>query len=443
LSTYETLRAVTRFSTILVLTVFCAVLGFAYANGVLIALFEALVAVMGLSYLYVRLASRSLYAIRAFAPRAYEEEEVRVSLTIANRFGLPLFLVEVRDWFACDALPEKRLIAQRIPAGGAVRIEYGGLCAHGRGRFDIGPLEIAVSDPLGLFRYARTFGQLSELVVYPRTFEVRDLGLQELQWRAPVSVSTDRTGHASTFYGTREYRPGDNIRRIHWPSTLRWGRWILKEFEQDTNLEVTCFLDLNRATLRGVGRGSNIEHAVRIAASIAGHVTSRLCSFQLIADPGSPLVLPARPGKSQLVAALDALARVKPTGRRPYLELVSSAMRLVGEGSGIVLIFNTLDVDPTAMFSVLAEVMKKRARIVPIALDDATFLPLESSGPRRSESEARLERLKESMAGFGMEPVVVRSGDDLAEVFANPVSPAGVHKPELSLEDELRLVESA
>ncbi len=442
MSRYETLRAVTRLSTLLTLIVFAMILGFLYDSRVLIALFEALVAVAGLSYLYVRLASSRLAASRTFAPRAYEDESVRVTLRLANRFGLPLFLVELRDWFPCDALPEKRIVAQRVPANGGVQVEYSGLCAHGRGRFEIGPLEVTVSDPLGLFRITTALPPVSELVVYPKTFPIRDLGLRELQWHAPLSLSTDRIGHAATFFGTREYRQGDNIRRVHWPSTMRWGRMILKEFEQDTNLEVTCFLDLNRASLRGVGRGSNVEQAVRIAASLAEHTTSRLCSFQLIADPGSPLVLPARPGKQQLMAALDALARVRPSGRTPYLDLVSNAMRLVGEGSGIVLIFNTLDVDETAMFAVLAEVMRKRARIVPVALDDATFLPLETSGPRRSDSAARLDRLRAAMAGFGMEPVVIRAGDDLAEVFANPVVPASVGKPELTLEEELKLVEA-
>ena len=436
-------RDVSRLVTIIVLVVFAAVLGFWHGSRVLLAFFEALFVVATLCWLYARFAAKRLTAGRVFAPRAYEDETVRVRLRVWNRFGLPLHLVDVRDWFPCDALPEKRLVAQRIPAGGAVQVEYTGTCGHGRGRFMIGPLEVTVSDPLGLFRVTRTFNELSELVVYPRTFPIRDLGLQELQWRAPVSVSTDRVGHAATFFGTREYRPGDNIRRIHWPSTMRWGKLVLKEFEQDTNLEVTCFLDLNQATLRGIGRGSNVEQAVRIAASIAEHVTSRLCSFQLIADPKTPLLLPARPGKAQLMAVLEALATVKPTGRTPYFDLVSAGMRFVGEGSGVVLVFNTLEVDYDGLHRVLAEVMRKRARIVPIALDDATFTPLETRGPLKEESEARLAKLTAALAGFGIAPVVVRGGDDLPSLFANPLGAASVRRVELSLEDELKLVESA
>jgi uncharacterized protein (DUF58 family) len=436
-------RDVSRLVTVIVLVVFAAVLGFWHGSRALMAFFESLFVVAMLCWIYARAASKRLAAGRVFAPRAYEDETVRVKLRIWNRFGLPLHLVEVRDWFPCDSLPEKRLVAQRIPAGGAVQVEYAGTCGHGRGRFMIGPLEVTVSDPLGLFRVSRTFNELSELVVYPRTCPIRDLGLQELQWRAPVSVSTDRVGHAATFFGTREYRPGDNIRRIHWPSTMRWGKLVLKEFEQDTNLEVTCFLDLNQSTLRGVGRGSNVEQAVRVSASIAEHVTSRLCSFQLIADPKSPLLLPARPGKAQLMAVLEALSTVKPTGRTPYLDLVSSGMRFVGEGAGVVLIFNTLDVDSEGLFRVLAEVMRKRARIVPIALDDSTFTPLESRGPLKAESEARLEKLTKALAGFGMAPVVVRGGEDLAALFANPLGAASVRKIDLSLEDELKLVETA
>jgi uncharacterized protein (DUF58 family) len=440
----DTVQLVTPRNLWLSLLVFFAFFGFYHSSPALVALFEAMLVLTVLAWAYVRVAAKRLAASRSFAPRAYEEEEVRVALKIWNRLPLPLFLTEVRDWFPCDGLPEKRLVVQRLPASGAVQVDYAGACVHGRGRFQIGPLEVTVSDPLGLFRMSRVFAELGELVVYPRTFPIRDLGLQELQWRAPVSISAGRVGHAATFYGTREYRPGDNIRRIHWPSTLRAGRLVLKEFEQDTNLEVTCFLDLDQKTLRGVGRGSNIEQAVRIAASVADHVTSRLCSFQLVADPGAPLLLPARPGKMQLMATLDALARVRATGRTPYLELVSSAMRFVGEGSAVVLILNTLDVDPDGLFAVLSEILRRNARVVPITLDDATFIPLETSGRERAASPVLLQRLSSQLGAFGVSPVVIRSGDDLPALFANPITPSGVRIPEpATVEEEIAWVESA
>jgi uncharacterized protein (DUF58 family) len=432
MTTYETLRTVSRRSVILTLAVFCGVLGFYYGSGLLIAMCEAFLAATLLAWLYVRFAADGLSVSRVFTPRAYEEDPVKVALRVRNRFWLPLYLVELRDWFAADGLPLKHLLIHRLPAKSAgVQVEYTGQCAHGRGRFDVGPLEITVSDPLGLFQQKRVFSELGELIVYPRTFPIRDLGLQELMWRAPISAPANlRAGQAATFLGTREYRPGDNVRHIHWPSTARWGRIVLKEFETDTNLETTIFLDLNQKSLRGIGRGSNIEYGVRLAASIAGHVISKLFACQLIADPGSPIVVPPRTGQHQQITLLDTLARVRPTGKTPYLDLVTAGMRFVSDGGAVVLIFTTLDISEDGFYSVSAELIRRGARVVPVIMDESTFLPMETSGMQRSESVKRLDHLSRLFGMFGVQPVVIRSGEDLEEKFAQPVAPALVRLPE-------------
>jgi uncharacterized protein (DUF58 family) len=429
---YETIRTVTRRGVVLTLAVFCGVMGFYYGCGLLIAMCEALVATVVLAYVYVRMAAAGLSVARTFTPRAYEEEQVRVALRVRNRSWLPLYLVELRDWFAADGLPLKHLVVQRVPArSSGLQIEYIGACVHGRGRFDVGPLEATVSDPLGLFTRRRVFAERGELVVYPRTFPVRDLGLQELMWRAPVSAPSNfRAGQAATFLGTREYRAGDNVRHIHWPSTARWGKLILKEFEVDTNLEVTIFLDLCQKSLRGVGRGSNIEYGVRIAASIADHVTQRLFACQLIADPGPPIVIPPRTGKHHLIAILDTLARVRSTGKQPYLDLVTAGMRFVGDGAAVVLLFTTLDIPDDGFYAVSAELMRKGARVVPVVMDESTFLPVETAGLQRAEGEKRLAKVRQLFGLFGVEPLVIRSGEDLARAFGKPIAPRAVKVPE-------------
>ncbi len=439
MTTYETLRTVTRRSVVLTLAIFCGVLGFYYGRGLLIALCEALLASTLLAWLYVRFAADGLSISRSFVPRAYEEDPVTVTLKLRNRFWLPIHLVELRDWFAADALPLKHLLIQRLPPKSAgVQIEYTGTCAHGRGRFDVGPLEITISDPLGLFQQKRVFTELGELIVYPRTFPIRDIGLKELMWRAPVSApATMRTGQAATFLGTREYRPGDNIRHIHWASTARWGRLVLKEFETDTNLEVTVFLDLNQKSLRGIGRGSNVEYGVRLAASIADHVTQQLFACQLIADPGSPIVLPPRTGRHQLITVLDTLARLRPTGKTPYLDLVTAGMRFVSDGAAVVLIFNTLDVSEDGFYGIASELMRRGARVIPVIMDEGTFMPIETSALQRNESVKRLDKLARLFAMFGVEPVVIRSGDNLQEKFSVPVTLATVRKPELGVPQEV------
>src|SRR5262249_55138016 len=150
--------------------------------------------------------------------------------------------------------------------------------------------------------------------------------------------------------------------------------------------------------------------------SIAEHVTSRLCTFQLIADPGTPLVLRARPGKAQLFAALEALSGVRAMGKTPYLDLVASGLRFVSPGGAIVLMFTTLEVEPEGLFWVLSEAKRRSARLAAVAFDDTTFLALEEAQELGANGVDKLELLRRSLGGFGVDPVVVRSRDDLAAV---------------------------
>jgi uncharacterized protein (DUF58 family) len=51
--------------------------------------------------------------------------------------------------------------------------------------------------------------------------------------------------------GVREYAPGDSFNRIHWPSTARAGRLIVKEFELDPTADIWLFLDMQREVQAG------------------------------------------------------------------------------------------------------------------------------------------------------------------------------------------------
>lgn len=413
----ETLRAVTRRSTFVVFLAAMAILGFVYRSRVLLALFEAGTAYLILSYLYVLLAARRVGVTRELNPRAYEEDSVSIALILRNSGLFPLYRVEVRDWCPTEAVPGKTLVVPEVPGRGrSVRIRYESKCERGRGRFTIGPIQATVTDPLGLFQRNRIVAEFSELIVYPRPFAIHDLGIRGLQTMSLATAAHPQSvGQTPMFYGTREYQPGDNPRWIHWRSSARWGRLVLKEFETPANVALTCFLNLDRSTLCGLGRGSNVELGIRIAASAAQFAESQGHPFQLIADGEEPMVLPPRLGRPGLVAALDALAHARP-GRTPYGELLRRGSRFVGEGSAALLFLNRLDFDRDALTEVLAEWLRKRVRGIAVLMDDQTFVPLEEiRGPR---DPGRLAAACDFFRALGLQVFTVRATDDLEQVFA-------------------------
>ena len=112
-----------------------------------------------------------------------------------------------------------------------------------RGAFPLGPTILTSGDPFGLFRYRRSFPPQESLIVLPMIFDLAHFSSPPgLISGGPVihRKAADITPHAA---GVREYSPGDPMRRIHWPTTVRRGQVMVKEFEQDPQAEVWLFLD--------------------------------------------------------------------------------------------------------------------------------------------------------------------------------------------------------
>ncbi len=73
----------------------------------------------------------------------------------------------------------------------------------------------------------------------------------------------------------REYRRGDDLRRVHWRSSARVGELMVRREEQPWQSRATVFLDNRARSHRGQGLSSSLESAVTAAASVALHLSQR------------------------------------------------------------------------------------------------------------------------------------------------------------------------
>ncbi len=113
-----------------------------------------------------------------------------------------------------------------------------------RGRFRLGPITLTSGDPFGLFRIKYHLAHTSNVVVYPNTVPLRSFPLPI--GMLPGGDALRRRTHYITTNasGVRDYAPGDPFNRIHWKSTARKDRLIVKEFELDPLADVWLILDL-------------------------------------------------------------------------------------------------------------------------------------------------------------------------------------------------------
>ena len=257
-------------------------------------------------------------------PRAQQGDRLNVEVILRARRGISAFILEER-------VPEKlgrpvRVPVARLPAGNAVSHRYSLRCAR-RGVYEVGPLVAITSDPLGLTQRDHEVAPRFELLVHPRIEEVSDRPLtrqfEDPPIRPPVSKPFP-TGFE--FYGMREYKPGDDLRRIVWRASARMGKLMVREAEQGITDRITIVLDTDRGShSHEEGYSESFETGVSAAASLAARHLRDGYEIRLEANRG-PVTRPVRGHAGQL-PVLDALARVEMT-RDP---LASVIRRLIAD----------------------------------------------------------------------------------------------------------------
>lgn len=129
-----------------------------------------------------------------------------------------------------------------------------------RGRWQLGPLVVTRSDPFGVARTSATLGDHAEVVVWPAVTALptaSDVLVGEPD-RVALGARTPSTDDASL----RDYREGDDLRRVHWRSSARRGALMVRSDERAGMRPVSVLLDLP-------AKLTALEWTISLAASMA------------------------------------------------------------------------------------------------------------------------------------------------------------------------------
>jgi len=356
---------------------------------------------------------------RTRSRRAQVGHDLEEAFMVRNRAWLPKLWLEVRDE---SDLPNHR--ASHVVPSLAGRSSYQWQARTqcvARGEFRLGPMIVSSGDPFGLFMAKRRLEATSRVLVYPSTVTINHLELPmgmlsggEAQRRRSHYVTTNAAG-------VRDYVPGDSFNRIHWRSSARKDRLIVKEFEIDPLVDIWLFADFSRTSLyeaphlqRIGGDGpiistaagippSTEEYIAVIAASLAQHFTriERALGFAAY-TPNRVIHQPER-GSRQLTRILEALAVGRSTSDYTLEQMLTLETPYFTRGTTLIIVTSSID----SSWVTSAQILGSRGiRVLCIVIDAGSF----GGPPTINEMRSRLRLAK-------IPTIVVNYNDDIAAVL--------------------------
>ncbi len=278
------------------------------APSTVIALFLASVfGLVGVSLYWASEMARRVEAQRKLESAAMQVgDELEELISLRNRSFLPALWVEFVDR---SNLPGYTVSSVRA-VDGLVEMNWRAhmICTL-RGVYTLGPWELRLGEPFGLFQVSQIYLDPQQILVYPPLASLpgeilphRGVMGDHRPLNQPVSADT------ADSMAVRPYIAGDPLHKIHWRTTARRGEPYVKVFEPEAASRIWLVPDLDAGVQLGEGEESTEETTVLLAASMAARLLQDRLAVGLYAgQAGTALVLPQR-GQAHLWALLEHLA---------------------------------------------------------------------------------------------------------------------------------------
>ena len=324
----------------LFLTAAAVALGSAFMNvGLITALAASLLAAFSLSGFIMSLFAAFGYEIR--------RESVQEGSCL-DKIALPL-TVRNRTFF----FRQPCVIAEKLPfcRGGRLTVELPALkpfqtirlereiVAERRGHFHLNRIQLISGDPCGLFQVRRTFRLPGETAIHPR---IRPLAELPAGAGSELSLNGDgrpqgRAGLGSEFFGVRPYRPGDEIRYVHWVLSASKRQLMVREFEAAAIDRIIVILDTEKKSVGLDPAENNFEALVSLAASISEYFATQYCYLTFLTILDGSLMMINGDAAGVRVKLQELLTELQP-GNVPLEHLMADVLENLPQNAMLYLL---------------------------------------------------------------------------------------------------------
>jgi uncharacterized protein (DUF58 family) len=232
-----------------------------------------------------------------------------------------------------------------------------------RGQVSFGAADVRVRSRYGLCQLLEKLGQADSRRVYPDFAQVaRYAWLAGDRRLAEIGIKTYRRRGAGTdFQQLAEYRFGDPVRWVDWKATLRYGKPIVREFQDARDQCVMLLVDCGRRmraddTQAGLGNShfDQVLNAVMLLSYVALKQGDEVGAMTFGTPPGAARSFAPRKGVKALNALMGELYAVQPTPTHSdYIDAARNFLRRHSKRSLVILITNFRDEDSAELGSAL------------------------------------------------------------------------------------------
>jgi len=349
-------------------------------------------------YLWARRMATQVTAQRRLRFHAVQVgDELEEAFELVNNSGSEVLWAEVVDH---SNMPGYSVSSVRAAeAHQMVNWRVNAACTQ-RGVFQLGPWELLLGDPFGVFQVIQTYSEQNEILVYP---PLADLPRSLLPHQR--MVGDHRPLHqplpAETIQAitARPFAPGDPLRHIHWRTTARKEKLFSKQFEPEAASRVWLLPDFDARVHQTHAGESTLETTVTLTATLAALLLNDQIEVGLAAYANQRSVTLPQRGPAQLWPILLALAPLKAAFDQPLAQTLSQVRPLINARDLVIVITPSLAVDWLPLLRRLSGGVQGGAASVYL-LDPASYGAKESA-----------QMLVPLLAGLGIQSQIIRCGD--------------------------------
>ncbi|HEX7535650.1 MAG TPA: DUF58 domain-containing protein [Dermatophilaceae bacterium] len=335
-----------------------------------------------------------------------QSAKVTVVLECTSDRHIPLQIAEENIHYLLGDRP--RFVLPSMLPGDIREVSYQ-IRSQVRGRFRLGPLRVRRRDPYGLAAIAATLPGSTDILVLPRIEALGSGRPRGEGFGTAGSIPHMVALHGEDDVTVRNYRDGDDLRRIHWPATAHHSELMVRQEDRPARRRAVIVLDSRADGHQGSGTLGSFEWAVTAAASVAAHLCEHRYALHLVSGETTAEGTAAQ--TAELDDALASLALAQLGSAERFDQVLHWANPLTSAGGLVVAIVTDHD---EAVLQRIAALRQPEGTGLLILLDSASFAPPRAGA---SSAQTRTVALADMVADAGWSTCVVSSDMTVAQAW--------------------------